>query len=132
MRSPGWQDALGGNSKTVVVANVAPGVASVRETLSTLGFAQRAKQARTPLQLAGMHIWFRSLRFGVHCQHKWRDAYGCNCPASSLVLLNQGVTLPVTASMRGVSTAPGRLCTAVGPSVHKPGACSVHSSAAHC
>lgn len=40
------QDALGGNSKTVVVANVAPAAGSARETLSTLGFAQRAKQAR--------------------------------------------------------------------------------------
>lgn len=47
----GRQDALGGNSKTVVVANVAPGAGSVRETLSTLGFAQRAKQARPPSQL---------------------------------------------------------------------------------
>lgn len=44
---PGRQDALGGNSKTVVVANVAPGAGSVRETLSTLGFAQRAKQIVT-------------------------------------------------------------------------------------
>ena len=32
----------------MVVANVAPGAACVRETLSTLGFAQRAKQARAP------------------------------------------------------------------------------------
>ena len=36
----------------MVVANVAPGAGSVRETLSTLGFAQRAKQARPPSQPA--------------------------------------------------------------------------------
>ena len=36
----------------MVVANVAPGAGSVRETLSTLGFAQRAKQARPPPHLA--------------------------------------------------------------------------------
>jgi hypothetical protein len=40
------RDSLGGNSKTVVVANVAPGEDSLAETLSTLKFAQRAKLVR--------------------------------------------------------------------------------------
>ncbi|EIE21540.1 kinesin-domain-containing protein [Coccomyxa subellipsoidea C-169] len=38
------QDSLGGNAKTVIIANVSPGAGCARETQSTLGFAQRAKQ----------------------------------------------------------------------------------------
>ena len=34
---------MGGNSKTVIIANVTAAAASVGETLSTLKFAQRAK-----------------------------------------------------------------------------------------
>ncbi|KAL9674626.1 hypothetical protein QQ045_030898 [Rhodiola kirilowii] len=37
------QDSLGGNSKTMIIANVSPSVCSANETLSTLKFAQRAK-----------------------------------------------------------------------------------------
>lgn len=37
------QDSLGGNAKTVLVANVSPSVACAHETLSTLQFAERAK-----------------------------------------------------------------------------------------
>ncbi|KAI3978944.1 hypothetical protein MKX01_016119 [Papaver californicum] len=37
------QDSLGGNSKTMIIANVSPSVCSAAETLSTLKFAQRAK-----------------------------------------------------------------------------------------
>ncbi|PKA54315.1 Kinesin-like protein KIN12A [Apostasia shenzhenica] len=37
------QDSLGGNSKTVIIANVSPSICSANETLSTLKFAQRAK-----------------------------------------------------------------------------------------
>ncbi|KAF1867703.1 hypothetical protein Lal_00050136 [Lupinus albus] len=37
------QDSLGGNSKTMIVANVSPSICSANETLSTLKFAQRAK-----------------------------------------------------------------------------------------
>ena len=38
------QDSLGGNAKTVIVANVNPAAACLRESQSTLAFAQRAKQ----------------------------------------------------------------------------------------
>lgn len=38
------QDSLGGNSKTVMIANVSPSTANVNETQSTLRFAQRAKR----------------------------------------------------------------------------------------
>lgn len=38
------QDSLGGNSKTVMIANVAPSTHHIGETLSTLRFAQRAKR----------------------------------------------------------------------------------------
>ncbi|GJM95301.1 hypothetical protein PR202_ga12018 [Eleusine coracana subsp. coracana] len=37
------QDSLGGNSKTMIIANVSPSVCSTNETLSTLKFAQRAR-----------------------------------------------------------------------------------------
>ncbi|XP_026456859.1 kinesin-like protein KIN-12D isoform X2 [Papaver somniferum] len=37
------QDSLGGNSKTMIIANVSPSICSAAETLSTLKFAQRAK-----------------------------------------------------------------------------------------
>ncbi|KAI5416826.1 hypothetical protein KIW84_041727 [Lathyrus oleraceus] len=37
------QDSLGGNSKTMIIANVSPSICSANETLSTMKFAQRAK-----------------------------------------------------------------------------------------
>lgn len=37
------RDSLGGNAKTVIIANVHPGSRCFGETLSTLNFAQRAK-----------------------------------------------------------------------------------------
>jgi hypothetical protein len=39
----GQQDSLGGNAKTVIIANLSPAAACIRETQSTLGFAERAK-----------------------------------------------------------------------------------------
>ena len=38
------QDSLGGNARTVLIANVSPAAGCVRESQSTLAFAQRAKQ----------------------------------------------------------------------------------------
>ncbi|XP_048337159.2 kinesin-like protein KIN-12D isoform X1 [Ziziphus jujuba] len=37
------QDSLGGNSKTMIIANVSPSISCAAETLNTLKFAQRAK-----------------------------------------------------------------------------------------
>ncbi|PKA54345.1 Kinesin-like protein KIN12A [Apostasia shenzhenica] len=37
------QESLGGNSKTIIIANISPSNCSAMETLSTLKFAQRAK-----------------------------------------------------------------------------------------
>uniref|UniRef100_A0A6N2LLY1 Kinesin-like protein n=1 Tax=Salix viminalis TaxID=40686 RepID=A0A6N2LLY1_SALVM len=37
------QDSLGGNSKTIIIANISPSLCCSLETLSTLKFAQRAK-----------------------------------------------------------------------------------------
>ncbi|CAL5228113.1 g11189 [Coccomyxa viridis] len=37
-------DSLGGNAKTVIIANVSPAAACLRESQSTLAFAQRAQQ----------------------------------------------------------------------------------------
>ena len=38
------QDSLGGNARTVLIANVSPAAGCMRESQSTLAFAQRAKQ----------------------------------------------------------------------------------------
>lgn len=38
-----WQDSLGGNSKTAMVATVSPAADNYDETLSTLRYADRAK-----------------------------------------------------------------------------------------
>ena len=40
------QDCLGGNAKTVMVANISPAAVHVKDTTSTLGFAQRAKMIK--------------------------------------------------------------------------------------
>lgn len=40
------KDSLGGNSKTFIVANISPANSAYSETLSTLKFAQRAKQIK--------------------------------------------------------------------------------------
>lgn len=40
------RDSLGGNSKTVIIANISPSSANMGETLSTLEFAKRAKQIK--------------------------------------------------------------------------------------
>ena len=40
------KDSLGGNSKTCIVANISPAFSAASETLSTLKFAQRAKQIK--------------------------------------------------------------------------------------
>ena len=41
---PFYQDNLGGNSKTVMVATVSPSADNYEETLSTLRYADRAKR----------------------------------------------------------------------------------------
>ena len=38
------QDSLGGNSKTVMIANISPSSRTINDTQSTLRFAQRAKK----------------------------------------------------------------------------------------
>lgn len=40
------QDSLGGNAKSMIIANVSPSEAACHETLSTLQFVSRAKQIR--------------------------------------------------------------------------------------
>ena len=40
------RDSLGGNSKTVIIANISPSNLNMGETLSTLDFAKRAKQIK--------------------------------------------------------------------------------------
>ena len=78
-----WQDSLGGNAKTVMVANVSPAAACLKETHSTLGFAHRAKMIRNKVCLsatqltappfvclfAGMLLLCRSVSLSVCLSH---------------------------------------------------------------
>lgn len=41
------QDSLGGNSKTVMIANISPALANSAETINTLRFAREAKRVKT-------------------------------------------------------------------------------------
>ncbi|RHY96697.1 hypothetical protein DYB37_005710 [Aphanomyces astaci] len=45
------QDSLGGNTRTIVIATISPSAAAVEETLSTLQFAERAKQIALNVQV---------------------------------------------------------------------------------
>ena len=40
------KNSLGGNSKTLIIANITPHAVSMNETISTLEFADRAKQIK--------------------------------------------------------------------------------------
>ncbi|EDK31531.2 kinesin motor catalytic domain protein (macronuclear) [Tetrahymena thermophila SB210] len=54
------KDSLGGNCKTVMIANVSPSSAQFEETINTLKYANRAKNIKTKVQankrLVSMHI----------------------------------------------------------------------------
>jgi kinesin family protein 15 len=45
------KNSLGGNSKTLVIANVSPSWSNISETLSTLEFAKRAKLMKNEAQV---------------------------------------------------------------------------------
>jgi kinesin family protein 6/9 len=45
------KDTLGGNSKTVVIANICPEERFLEETLSTLQFAARVKSAENQMKV---------------------------------------------------------------------------------
>ena len=54
------QDSLGGNCKTVMIANVSPSGAQFEETINTLKYANRAKNIKTKVssnkRLVSVHI----------------------------------------------------------------------------
>ena len=74
------KDSLGGNAKTLIIANVSPAAVSFRETLSTLKFVQRAKLIRnkavinedTTGNVAGLKAEIKRLKTLL--------ADGANCP----------------------------------------------------
>lgn len=43
----GWQDSLGGNSRTVMIAHISPASVAFEESRNTLTYADRAKSIRT-------------------------------------------------------------------------------------
>lgn len=42
-----WQDSLGGNSRTVMIAHISPASVAFEESRNTLTYADRAKSIRT-------------------------------------------------------------------------------------
>ncbi|XP_020576024.1 kinesin-like protein KIN-12G [Phalaenopsis equestris] len=69
------QDSLGGNSKTMIIANVSPSNCCALETLSTLKFAQRAKFIRNNAivneeasgDVLGLRLQIQQLKKEVNC-----------------------------------------------------------------
>ena len=51
------QDSLGGNSKTMMIANVSPAATNAADTLSTLRFAQRVKFIRNKVRCQALYRW---------------------------------------------------------------------------
>lgn len=49
--SPRVQDSLGGNAKTMMIANIGPADYNYSETLGTLGYAQRAKSIKNKAKI---------------------------------------------------------------------------------
>ena len=49
------QDSLGGNTKTTLIAAVSPVIDNIEETISTLKFADRAKQVMIKVQANEMN-----------------------------------------------------------------------------
>lgn len=58
------QDSLGGNSKTVMIANISPALANSAETINTLRFAREAKRVKT--QVRTTHCIASVVTF-LHC-----------------------------------------------------------------
>lgn len=54
------KDSLGGNSRTVMIANISPAGGQIEETLNTLKYASRAKNIKTKVtsnkQLVSLHV----------------------------------------------------------------------------
>ena len=48
------KDSLGGNCRTVMVANVSPSALSFEDTYNTLKYADRAKQIKTTVSTQGI------------------------------------------------------------------------------
>ena len=63
------KDALGGNSKTIMIANVWPAAAHTEETVSTLRFAERMRMLTT--QVRCWVFMSRAQHYGNLCRfHK--------------------------------------------------------------
>lgn len=65
------QDSLGGNSKTIMIANVSPAAGCLTETLSTLRFAQRAKNIRN--KVPAPPTLLKAYELALHAMHS-RDS----------------------------------------------------------
>jgi kinesin family protein 3/17 len=66
------QDSLGGNTKTVMVANVGPADWNYEETLSTLRYANRAKNITNKPRINEDPKDAMLREFQVTCSRRWR------------------------------------------------------------
>lgn len=57
---PSEQDALGGNSQTVMIAHISPASTSFEESRTTLLYADRAKSIKTRVSRPPAHTHSRS------------------------------------------------------------------------
>ncbi|KVI10745.1 hypothetical protein Ccrd_010834 [Cynara cardunculus var. scolymus] len=83
------QDSLGGNSKTMIIANVSPSISSATETLNTLKFAQRAKLIQNNEELAILKRYniSKSLTFSSKDAEEARQEHE-NCSNASSLEMN--------------------------------------------
>ena len=108
----GWmaQDSLGGNSKTIMVANISPASANLAETLSTLRFAQRAKSIKNK---AGSHTGVLSPIERLPCSVAlilWsndRDSWSIGVPLHAVRVNNVAIARCRPLSMRTLGVMRG-------------------------
>ncbi|CAN8255148.1 unnamed protein product [Cochlearia groenlandica] len=102
------QDSLGGNSKTIIIANISPSTSCSLETLSTLKFAQRAKLIKNNAivnedasgDVIAMRLQIQQLKkevsrlkgmVNIGVENQDIDTVSMGCPASPLSLKWDGV-----------------------------------------
>ena len=52
------KDSLGGNARTVMIANVSPAINTFEDTYNTLKYANRAKNIKTFVKIMGFIVGF--------------------------------------------------------------------------
>uniref|UniRef100_A0AAY4BVE3 Kinesin-like protein n=1 Tax=Denticeps clupeoides TaxID=299321 RepID=A0AAY4BVE3_9TELE len=82
------KDSLGGNCRTVMIANISPSSGSYEDTLNTLKYANRAKEIKTSVSMGAGHAsgllsWFTIPR--VMCRRRPGSVWGCSSNISGFL-----------------------------------------------